>query len=129
MVVVDASVFAPALADAGKHGDTCRRRLSGQVVAAPDLLRVEVLSVVRRQLRRGELSLIQASNAIDDLANFPVTTHLSSMLVRRIWELRDNVTAYDACYVALAEALDCPLLTADAKLASASGTRCSFEVV
>lgn len=129
MLVVDASVIAPAVADGGPDGDLCRAQIRGQVIAAPDLLHVEVLSAVRRHTASGGLSLRQADDAIDDLLALPVTIYPAASLLRRCWELRDNVTAYDACYVALAEALGCTLLTTDARLAKAPGPRCQFDVV
>ena len=129
MLVVDASVIAPAIADGGRDGDVCRARIKGQVLAAPDLLRLETMSVLRRQLANGSLTPEQATNALDDLMNLPFVVYPTAPLLRRGWEVRDNVTAYDACYVALAEALDCTLLTADIRLANAPGTRCRVETL
>ena len=129
MLVVDASVIAPAVADGAGDGDACRARIRGQSLAAPDLIRVEAMSVIRRQVARGALSATQANNAIDDLLNLPITVYPTGALLRRAWELRDNATAYDACYVALAEALGCALATADQRLALAPGARCQFDVV
>ena len=129
MLVVDASVVAPLIADGGPDGDAFRAAARGQTLLAPDLLRVEVLSVVRRHLAAGALSAQQANDAVDDLLALPITLCPTPALLRRCWELRSNVTAYDACYVALAETLDIALLTADAKLANAPGTRCSFVLV
>jgi predicted nucleic acid-binding protein len=129
VLVVDASVIAPAIADGGIDGDVCRARIAGQSLAAPDLLRVEVLSVLRRHVNSGDLTVVQASNAVDDLMSLAITVYPSAPLLRRCWELRANVTAYDACYVSLAEALGFVLLTADARLAKAPGTRCQFDVV
>jgi len=129
VLVVDASVIAPAVADGGVDGDTCRERIRGEVVAAPDLLRVETMSVVRRHLANGSLTSQQAANALDDLLSLPFVIYPSAPLLRRGWELRDNVTAYDSCYIALAEALDCPLVTADKRLSNAPGTHCQFEVI
>ena len=128
MLVVDASDVAPLVADGGPDGAALRERLRGERIAGPDLLRLEVMSVVRRQLLAGELDTRQASQAIDDLLELPLVVYPSSALLRRAWSLRDNVTPYDACYVALAEALDCTLLTADARLARAPGSRCGIEV-
>ena len=96
---------------------------------APDLLRVEVLSVIRRHASSGELTKRQADHAADDLLALPITTYPTEPLLRRCWSLRGTVTAYDACYVALAEVLGVTLLTADAKLASAPGPRCQFSVI
>ncbi len=129
MLVVDASAVAPAIADGGPSGATCRSRIKGQAIAAPDLLGVEVTSVLRRQLANGLLTLEQATNALDDLLSLPLLVFPTAPLLRRGWELRDNVTVYDSCYVALAEALDCPLLTADKRLANAPGTRCAVDLV
>lgn len=129
MLVVDASVIAPAVADGGVDGDVCRRVIAGQSLAAPDLLRVEVMSVIRRHAAGGVLTARQADNAVDDLMDLPIAVYPSAVLLRRCWELRDNVTAYDACYVALAEALGCSLATADNRLANAPGPRCAFDIV
>jgi predicted nucleic acid-binding protein len=129
VLVVDASVIAPAVADAGPDGEACRARIDGQSLAAPDLLRVEAVSVIRRQLGHGGLTAKQATNAIDDLLSLPVIVYPTAALLRRAWELRDNVTAYDACYVALAEALGCSLATADERLANAPGVRCHIDIV
>ena len=129
MLVVDASVVAPLIADAGPDGELFRAAVRGQTLAAPDLLRVEVLSVIRRHLASGTLNTQQANNAVDDLLALPIALYPATPLLRRCWELRSNVTAYDACYVALAETLDVTLLTADARLAQAPGTRCSFQLI
>jgi predicted nucleic acid-binding protein len=129
VLVVDASVIAPSIADGGTDGDICRAKIRRQTLAAPDLLRVEVMSVVRRHAVTGALSTRQANNAIDDLLALPIVVYPTAPLLPRCWQLRDNVTAYDACYVALAEALDCALLTADANLARAPGTNCQIDLV
>lgn len=127
MLVVDASVLAPAIVDAGTDGATIRARLRGETIAGPDLLRVEVLAVIRKRRIDGSLSADQADAAVDDLLDLPLSVFPAAPLVRRAWALRDNLTAYDAVYVALAEALDCPLLTADARLANAPGNNCTVE--
>ena len=129
MLVVDASVIAPAVADGGPDGEACRARIKGESLAAPDLLRVEAVSVIRRQLANGALTSAQANNAIEDLLNLPITVYPTAPLLRRAWELRDNATAYDACYVALAEALGCALATADQRLVNTPGARCPFDIV
>lgn len=129
MLVVDASVLAPVLADSGRDGERFRGRLAGEVVAGPDLLRVEVASVLRRHTDAGRLTLGQADAAMDDLLDFPITVYPTAPLLRRVWELRSNVTAYDGCYVALAEATGSVLLTADHRLARARGLRCQVEVI
>ena len=121
--------MAPAIADGGADGAACRARIKGQSLAAPDLLRLEVMSVFRRQLANGSLTSRQATNALEDLLNLPLIIYPTAPLLRRSWELRNNATPYDSCYVALAEALDCPLVTADQRLFQAPGARCDFEVI
>jgi len=122
-------VIAPVVADDGGRGRRFRDRLRGERPAGPDLLRVEVLSVIRRQVSRKQLGLQRAGEAVADLLDLPVTVFPTAPLLRRVWELRGNVSAYDACYLALAEALDATLLTADARLAAAPGMRCRIEVM
>ena len=85
--------------------------------------------MIRRHLLTGALTATQANNAIDDLLNLPITVYPTAALLRRAWELRDNATAYEACYVALAEALGCSLATADQRLANAPGVHCKFDIV
>jgi predicted nucleic acid-binding protein len=129
VIVVDASVLAPALADDGDDGDRVRKRLRGEQLIAPELVDLEVISTLRRAARAGRLDGRRSSQALTDLASLPLrrVTHLP--LLARIWELRDNLTAYDAAYVALAEALNALLLTADGPLGRASGVRCEVEVL
>ncbi len=129
MLVVDASVLAPVLADAGRDGQRFRDRLRGETVFGPDLLPIEVTSVLRRYASTGQLTAEQADTAIGDLLAFPVKVIPSGPLLRRVWELRFNLSAYDGCYVALAEAVDCVLLTADYRLARAPGLHCHIEAV
>ena len=129
MLVVDASVLAPALADGGDDGRRFRDRFHGESIAGPDLLRIEVTSVLRRHAYRGQLTAEQADAAIADLFAFPITVFPTAPLLQRVWELRRNLTPYDACYVALAEAVDCILITADRRLANASGPRCRIETL
>ena len=109
------------MADGGPDGDVCRAALRDQVLVAPDLLRVEVLSVIRRHAASGALTRRQADNAVEDVLALPITVYPTAPLLHRCWALRNTVTAHDACYVALAEALGVALLTADAKLANAAG--------
>ncbi len=128
-VVVDASVLLSAIVDDGHAGDTARTRLDGCVVYAPELVDLEVAAVLRRHERAGLLDRRRAGMAMDDLCEAPVRRARHWDLMWRAWELRDNVTAYDAVYVALAEALGAVLVTADAKLADAPGPRCEFELL
>lgn len=129
MLVVDASVLAPVVADGGTDGDRYRQRLRGEQLAAPDLMRIEVMSVIRRQLGRGLLTVEQADRALEDLLALPVTVFPTAQFLRRGWELRGNVSSYDACYIALAESLGCPVVTADARLSHAPGPDCAIEVI
>lgn len=82
-----------------------------------------------RRLARGTLAVDRADQAVADLADLGIQRYPHGALMPRIWELRHNLTPYDAAYVALAEALDAPLLTADARLANAPGLRCAVEVM
>jgi predicted nucleic acid-binding protein len=129
VLVVDASVLAPVVGDSGSDGLRFRNRLRGEAAVGPDLLRVEVASVLRRHAHTGHLTPAQADAAFDDLLDFPIRVFPTGPLLRRVWELRKNLTTYDGCYVALAEAVDSTLLTADRRLANAPGLRCSVEVL
>lgn len=129
MLVVDASVLATALADDADDGDRARARLRGEALAAPDLVDLEVTSVLRGRLIGGHVSARRAEIALTDLVALPLERVPSLRLVPRCWELRDNVSIYDGAYVALAEALAVPLLTADARLAKATGPRCPIELL
>jgi predicted nucleic acid-binding protein len=129
VLVVDASVLAVALADDGPDGDAARARLRGETLAAPELVDLEVASVLRRQNRAGMLDNRRAELAIIDLGALPMVRASHLALLRRCWELRENVTTYDAAYVALAEALDATLLTGDRRLAHAAGPTCTIELL
>jgi predicted nucleic acid-binding protein len=129
LIVVDASVTATALADDNPDGERIRARLAGESLVAPAVIDLEVLSVWRRQIRRGILPAWRAERATSDLVNLAIWRVAHTFLLPRCWQLRENVTAYDAAYVVLAEVLDVPLLTADERLARASGPRCRFEVI
>ena len=129
MLVVDASVLAPALADDGHDGDTARGRLRAESLAAPELIDLEVASVIRRTLGAGRMDARRARLALTDLMQLPLDRAPHRPLLPRCWELRENVSAYNAAYVALAEMLDAVLVTADARLAAAPGLRCELDVV
>lgn len=129
MIVVDASVLAVALADDGPDGDAARARLLGEDVAAPELIDLEVTSVLRGRARAHALDERRARLAMGDLADLPLRRAPHLPLLRRCWELRDNLTLYDAAYVALAEALEVALLTGDGRLARAPGPRCPVELL
>ena len=130
MIVVDASVLANALADDGSDGGVARARLTvGDDLVAPDLVDVETVAVLRKRWMAGDLSKNRFSAAIDDLEDLGLVRYPALPLMRRAFELRDNVTVYGAVYVALAERIDCPLVTADQRLAAAPGITCSVEVL
>ncbi|WP_147917446.1 type II toxin-antitoxin system VapC family toxin [Ruania zhangjianzhongii] len=129
MIVVDASVLAPVLADDGPDGRVARARLAGEQLAAPEVIDLEVVSVVRGLAIAGKLGAARADHAIEALAALPIARASHRHLTRRCWELHHNLTPYDAAYVALAEALEVPLVTADARLARASGPQCAIELL
>jgi predicted nucleic acid-binding protein len=122
VIVVDASAAVAALLNAGP----ARRALAGEQLHAPHLIDSEVANALRRA-RTLEAELAWA--ALDTWRRLAVTRYPAHAMLDRIWALRDNLSAYDATYVALAESLDCPLLTADARLARAPALGCSVTVV
>ena len=101
---------------------------SGETTHVPTLIHLEVAQVLRRYVARGEVTPARATLALDLLIGFPVERYTHEPLLTRIWELRKNLTAYDAAYVALAEGLRAPLVTCDARLANAPGIRASVEL-
>lgn len=129
MNVVDASVLVPALANDEAEGDKARSLVSNRLLVAPELIDVEVVSALRRLVRTGAVSVTRAHEALRDLPLSPIARSPHAPLVQRMWELRENVSAYDASYVALAEAMDAALITSDRRLASAPGLRCEVELI
>ncbi len=129
MIVVDASVIVTALADDGPDGDATRARLADERLAAPHLIDLEVVSAWRRLLSAGSLDERRVGLAMTDLRQLRIERIPHRQLVDRCWELRENLTIYDAAYVALAETLNVALVTADTRLARAPGTRCPIEVL
>lgn len=130
MIVVDASVLVNALADDGHDGDVARRMIvAAGDLAAPALVDVETVAVLRKRWLGGDLTARRFSSAVDDLEDLDIERFPMLPLMRRAYELRANVTAYDATYIALAERLGCPLLTADARLAAAPRITCPVTVV
>jgi predicted nucleic acid-binding protein len=125
LIVVDASAaLAALLSDGGAREVLVRERLQ-----APHLIDAEIASAARRLAAGGRIGAQDGARILDALGRLGVRRHAVFPLLSRVWELRDNLTAYDACYVALAEALRAPLLTADARLAAAAGIRCTVTVV
>lgn len=127
-VVVDASAVVAALTDDGPDGRWAASQLTGQTLAAPHLMPVEAANILRRAVLAGHLSADSAALAHDDLLSLRVELFAYEPHGPRVWELRDNLTAYDAWYVALAEALGAALLTLYRRVVQASGPRCDFAV-
>ncbi len=128
MIIADASFLVMALGDDGPDGAQARERLRGEELAAPHLVDVEVTSVLRRSVLTGAMTGQRAGQALQDLTDLAIERVAHTTLLPRVWELRDNLTPYDACYVAVAELFHAPLLTYDAKMAGAPGALCTFEV-
>lgn len=130
MIVADASVLANALADDGADGKLARSGLrSVGGLAAPDLVDVETVAVMRRRWLVGSLTARRFRTAIDDLELLDLDRYPTLAFMRRAYELRHNLTAYDASYIALAELLGCEVLTADQRLAAAPGPRCPIRLI
>jgi predicted nucleic acid-binding protein len=130
VIVIDACVLADALTDDGQVGDAARAALAGDPHgAAPAHLLIEVVSVIRGKALGGKLSVARADEAIGALPALVFDQIDARDLVDRMWHLRSNISAYDAAYVAAAEALACALVTGDARLGKANGPRCEIKVV
>ena len=129
MIVIDASVLANVLADDADDGRIARRAMRGAELGAPDLVDVETMSVLRKRWLGGDLTVRRFRAAVDDLDALAIVRYPCQPLVHRAYELRANLTPYDAMYVGLAEVLDCPLLTSDSRLAAAPGPRCEVRLV
>lgn len=129
MLVVDASVLFEVVADTPGSGAVRDRLVADQDHAAPELVDVEVLGVIVRLHRAGELDRTAAQQAVDDLHAWPGKRIAHRPLLARAWELRDTVRTTDGAYVALAEALDAVLVTMDGRLARAPGPRCEIELI
>jgi predicted nucleic acid-binding protein len=130
LIVLDASAVVALLLDSGPGAERIRVRIEspGESLHVPHLMDLEVLHALSRQALRDTLSPRRSAEALEDLANIMFVRYPHTPLVERIWELRENLTAYDAAYVELAEALDAPLVTLDARLAQASGIRAAVEL-
>jgi predicted nucleic acid-binding protein len=129
VIVVDASVVGPAMADDGPYGDHARQRISDELVIAPSLIDLEVLSMLKGWSRAGALDKRRAREAVADFLTIPLRRLPHIRLLPRIWDLRDKLSVYDAAYVALAEAIGVPLLTADRRIARAPGLPCEVELI
>ncbi len=130
MIVIDASVLANVVGDDGSDGQRARLAFrNADDVAAPDLADVETVAVLRKRWIAGTVSDERFAAAVDDLGQLDIDRYPALRFMRRAFELRANVTVYDSVYIALAEALSCELLTADQRLANASGPRCAIRVL
>lgn len=124
--MIDASTVVAALIDSGSDGRWAEALLRSGDAAAPHLMPVESANILRRAALAGDIDGDTASVAHADLLDLRVALFPYAPFALRIWELRTRITAYDAWYVALAEALDAPLATLDLRLARAAGPRCRF---
>jgi len=133
MIVIDASAAIEWVLQTPKGAEVeariFRKPGASPRLHAPHLLDVEVAQVLRRHVARKVIPEVRGETALHDFLQIPLVRYPHELLLPRVWELRKNLTAYDAVYVALAEALDVPLLTCDANIASAPGHRTRVEVV
>lgn len=129
MIVLDNSALIEALVSPGSVGRSVVRRIEREWVAAPELIDVEAASTIRGLVLGRKLTLARADHVMRQLGDLAIERFPHRMLLSRIWELRDNLTAYDAAYVALAELLGASLVTGDHKFLDAPGVRCPVEVV
>ncbi len=125
-LIIDASMVVAALVDRGRDGRWAEALLVSDSLAAPHLLTAEASNILRRSALAGAISPEQASLAHADLLDLRVELFPYAPFASRIWELRENVTCYDAWYVALAEALSAPLATLDTRLTKVPGPHCQF---
>jgi len=128
VIVLDASAAVEWAVRSGL-GDTVDARLSAGAMHAPHLIDVEIVHALRRLVAAGRLSAVRAEEALTDFSDLALVRHPHQPFLWRIWELRDQLTAYDAAYVALAETLDAPIVTCDRRAASSRGHRARFDLV
>jgi len=126
--VVDASVLVAALVDSGKDGVWSEQVIAGGFLVAPHLAIVECLNILRRLELAGQVGQLEAAAAQRNLYELEIELMPIRPFEDRIWQLRQNLTSYDAWYVAVAEAMDLPLATLDRRLAGATGPRCEFSL-
>ncbi len=130
LAVIDASVLAAFYAaDDSRHALVAERLKVGDALFAPAHLDAEIVSALRGMARRNRVLERAVPRALTHLAGFPIRRMPLPPLLERMWELRNNVTAYDAAYIALAERLGAVLITCDARLATASGPTCTFDLI
>jgi predicted nucleic acid-binding protein len=129
VIVTDAAVLVAVFVDDGVWGDTARARLRGEELAAPEVVDLEVTSALRGLVRVGKVDERRAREALADLRDLSLRRASHRHLLTRCWDLRDNLRAYDASYVALAELLGATLVTADARVSRAPQIMCAVEVL
>ena len=129
MLIVDASCLYEVVADTARADEVRARLGSDADHAAPSVVDVEVVSVIRRDYLLGRLDATAANQAVDDLRDWPGERFGHRPLLGRVWELKGSLRPWDAFYVALAEVLEGTLVTADARLTKAPGPRCAIELV
>ena len=130
MIVVDASALLEVLLNTVAGRKIGERLFDGNdTLHAPHVLDLEVMQVLRRYTLSGQMDAERSQDALQDLADLPLNRYPHDVFIFRIWALRRNLTAYDAAYIALAEALDAPLITRDAAMARASGHRARIELI
>jgi predicted nucleic acid-binding protein len=129
VLVIDASCLYEVVADAERADDVRGRLLEDADHAAPSVIDVEVVSVIRRDQLLGRLDVTAATQAVEDLRAWPGERFGHQPLLARVWELRGSLRTWDAFYVALAEVMQATLLTSDSRLARAPGPRCFIDVV
>lgn len=127
--MVDCSVLIGALVDPGPVGAACAARLRGETMAAPALVDVEVAHALRGLVRARKVSQDVAARTLTALADMPIQRVMHQDLLPRIWSHRENLTAYDAAYVALAERVGATLVTGDARMSRAPGMQCAIELI
>ena len=127
-LVVDASVLVAALIDTGPDGQWAEDLLASTVLCGPHLLMYESANILRRAALAGLVEDLRANQAHQELLALDCTLFEYELTAERAWQLRPNLTLYDASYIALAELLDCELATLDRKLTQAPGIRCKFRL-
>lgn len=125
-IVIDSSVVVAALVDSGPHGDWAEEVLASGSLHAPELVRAEATNIFRRLERAKLITTPEANAAQDDLMQLDIELFPFEPFASRIWELRHNVTSYDAWYFAVAEALNLPLATLNEPLSKSNGVTCKF---
>jgi len=130
MIVLDASALLEVLLATAAAERVARSIFArGQTLHAPHVIDLEVAQVLRRYRREGEISEVRAGEALRDLQDFPLTRYPHDLFLPRIWELKENLTAYDAVYIALAEVLPAPLVTRDGRIGRSPGHRAEVQLL